>query len=326
MRKKVTIVGAGNVGATAAHWIAAKELADVVLIDVIEGVPQGKALDLLQAMPIEKRDCSIVGTNDYADTANSDIVVITAGIARKPGMSRDDLLNTNFKIMSDVVSKVVAASPNAILIIVSNPLDAMAQTAFKQAGLPRERVIGMAGVLDSARFRTFIAEELNVSVENVTAFVLGGHGDTMVPLSRYSTVAGIPITELIAPDRLKELETRTANGGAEIVKHLKTGSAYYAPSAAAVEMVEAILKDKKKILPCAAYLQGEYGISGLYVGVPCKLGAKGLEQIIEIKLTAEEQAALQQERGLGEGALHRDWHGVRAYRLNTGFHLIGMDR
>jgi malate dehydrogenase len=288
MRKKVTVVGSGNVGATAAHWIAAKELADVVLLDVVEGVPQGKALDLLQAMPIEKRDCNIIGTNDYADTANSDIVVITAGIARKPGMSRDDLLNTNFKIMSDVVAKAVAASPNTILIIVSNPLDAMAQTAFKQAGLPRERVIGMAGVLDSARFRTFIAQELNVSVENVTAFVLGGHGDTMVPLSRYSTVAGIPITELIAPDRLKELETRTANGGAEIVKHLKTGSAYYA----AVEMVEAILKDKKKILPCAAYLQGEYGISGLYVGVPCKLGAKGLEQIIQIKLTPEEQAAL----------------------------------
>ncbi len=293
MRKKVTIVGAGNVGATAAHWIAAKELADVVLLDVAEGIPQGKALDLLQAMPIEKRDVSIVGTNEYADTAGSDIVVITAGIPRKPGMSRDDLLNTNSKIMNDVVSKVVVASPDAILIIVSNPLDAMAQAAFKQSGFPRERVIGMAGVLDSARFRTFIAEELQVSVENVTAFVLGGHGDTMVPLSRYSTMAGIPITELIEPGRLKELETRTANGGAEIVKHLKTGSAYYAPSAAAVEMVEAILKDKKKILPCAAYLQGEYGINGLYVGVPCKLGVKGLEKIIEIKLTSEEQVALQ---------------------------------
>ena len=293
MRKKVTIVGAGNVGATAAHWIAAKELADVVLLDVAEGTPQGKALDLLQAMPIEKHDVSIVGTNDYADTAGSDIVVITAGIPRKPGMSRDDLLNTNSKIMNDVVSKVVVESPNAILIIVSNPLDAMAQAAFKKSGFPRERVIGMAGILDSARFRTFIAEELQVSVENVTAFVLGGHGDTMVPLSRYSTMAGIPITELIAPDRLKELEVRTANGGAEIVKYLKTGSAYYAPSAAAVEMVEAILKDKKKILPCAAYLTGEYGINGLYVGVPCKLGAKGLEQIIEIKLTADEQAALQ---------------------------------
>ena len=292
MRKKVTIVGAGNVGATAAHWIAAKELADVVLIDIAEGVPQGKGLDLMQAMPIEKRDCTITGTNDYADTANSDIVVITAGIPRKPGMSRDDLLNTNYGIMSKVVGEVVKTSPNCIIIVVSNPLDAMAQAAFKQAGFPRERVIGMAGVLDSARFRTFIAMELDVSVENVTAFVLGGHGDTMVPLSRYSTVAGIPITELIAPDRLKELETRTANGGAEIVKFLKTGSAYYAPSAAAVEMVEAILKDKKKILPCAAYLQGEYGINGLYVGVPCKLGSKGIEKIIEIKLTPEEQSAL----------------------------------
>lgn len=292
MRKKVTIVGAGNVGATAAHWIAAKELADVVLIDVVEGVPQGKALDLLQAMPVEKRDCGLVGTNDYADTAGSDIVVITAGIPRKPGMSRDDLLNTNFNIMSDVVGKVIAQSPDCIIIVVSNPLDAMAQAAFKKSGFPRERVLGMAGILDSARFRTFIAQELEVSVENVTAFVLGGHGDTMVPLSRYSTVAGIPITELIEPARLKELETRTANGGAEIVKHLKTGSAYYAPSASAVEMVEAILKDKKKILPCAAYLQGEYGINGLYVGVPCKLGSKGLEKIIEIKLTEEEQAAL----------------------------------
>jgi malate dehydrogenase len=292
MRKKVTIVGAGNVGATAAHWIASKELADVVLIDVVEGIPQGKALDLLEAMPIEKRDCQITGTNDYADTANSDIVVITAGIPRKPGMSRDDLLQTNYKIMSDVVSKVTAASPNCILIIVSNPLDAMAQAAFKQAGFNRERVIGMAGVLDSARFRTFIAEELKVSVENVTAFVLGGHGDTMVPLPRYSTVAGIPITELIEPTRLEALVQRTRDGGAEIVKHLKTGSAYYAPSAATVEMVEAILKDKRKILPCAAYLQGEYGIDGLYVGVPCKLGARGLEQIIEIKLTAEEDYAL----------------------------------
>ncbi len=292
MRKKVTIVGAGNVGATAAHWIAAKELADVVLIDIMEGVPQGKALDLLQAMPIEKRDSHILGTNDYADTANSDIVVITAGIPRKPGMSRDDLLNTNYKIMSDVVGKVTAVSPNCILIIVSNPLDAMAQAAFKQSKFNRERVIGMAGVLDSARFRTFIAEELKVSVENVTAFVLGGHGDTMVPLPRYSTVAGIPITELIPADRLAEIVQRTRDGGAEIVKYLKTGSAYYAPSAAAVEMVEAILKDKKKILPCAAYLQGEYGIEGFYIGVPCKLGSKGLEQIIEIKLTAEEDAAL----------------------------------
>jgi malate dehydrogenase len=292
MRKRVSIVGAGNVGATAAHWIASKELADVVLIDVVEGIPQGKALDLLEALPIEKRDVSVIGSNDYAATANSDIVVITAGIPRKPGMSRDDLLHTNFKIMSDVVQKVVAQSPESILIIVSNPLDAMAQAAYRQAGFNRERVIGMAGVLDSARFRTFIAAELNVSVENVTAFVLGGHGDTMVPLPRYSTVAGIPITELIGPERLEALVQRTRDGGAEIVKHLKTGSAYYAPSAAAVEMVEAILKDKKKILPCAAFLQGEYGIDGYYIGVPCKLGAAGLEKIIEIKLTAEEEAAL----------------------------------
>ncbi len=292
MRKKVSIVGAGNVGATAAHWIAAKELADVVLIDVVEGIPQGKALDLLEALPIEKRDVSVTGSNDYAATADSDIVVITAGIPRKPGMSRDDLLHTNFKIMSDVVAKVVAQSPESILIIVSNPLDAMAQAAFRQAGFNRERVIGMAGVLDSARFRTFIAEELKVSVENVTAFVLGGHGDTMVPLARYSTVAGIPITELIEPTRLEAIIQRTRDGGAEIVKHLKTGSAYYAPSAAATEMVEAILKDKKKILPCAAFLQGEYGIDGYYIGVPCKLGAAGLEKIIEIKLTPEEDAAL----------------------------------
>jgi len=292
MRKKISIVGSGNVGATAAHWIASKELADVVLIDIIEGVPQGKALDLLEAMPIEKRDSYVIGTNDYADTANSDIVVITAGIPRKPGMSRDDLLNTNYKIMADVVGKVVKYSPNCILIVVSNPLDAMAQAAYKLSKFPRERVIGMAGVLDSARFRAFIADELKVSVENVTAFVLGGHGDTMIPLPRYSTVAGIPITELIAPDRLAQLVQRTRDGGAEIVKYLKTGSAYYAPSSAVTEMAEAILKDKKKILPCAAYLEGEYGIKGLYVGVPVKLGSKGIEQIIQIKLTPEEQIAL----------------------------------
>jgi malate dehydrogenase len=293
MRKKVTIVGAGNVGATAAHWIAAKELADVVLIDVAEGIPQGKALDLLEAMPIEKRDVNVIGANDYAEAANSDIVVITAGIPRKPGMSRDDLLQTNYKIMSDVVNKITAVAPNSILIIVSNPLDAMAQAAFKQSKFNRERVIGMAGVLDSARYRTFIAQELNVSVENVTAFVLGGHGDTMVPLPRYSSVAGIPISELMDAASVERIVQRTRDGGAEIVKHLKTGSAYYAPSAAAVEMVEAILKDKKKILPCAAYLQGEYGINGYYIGVPCKLGERGLEQIIQIKLTPEEQAALQ---------------------------------
>jgi len=293
MRKKVSIVGSGNVGATAAHWIASKELADVVLIDIIEGVPQGKGLDLLEAMPIEKRDSHIVGTNDYADTAGSDIVVITAGIPRKPGMSRDDLLNTNHKIMKDVVSKTIEHSPNCILIIVSNPLDAMAQAAYKMSGFARERVIGMAGVLDSARFRAFIADELKVSVENVTAFVLGGHGDTMVPLARYSTVAGIPITELMDGATIERLVQRTRDGGAEIVKYRKTGSAYYAPSAAVTEMVEAILKDKKKILPCAVYLEGEYGIKGLYVGVPAKLGAKGVEQVIQIKLTPEEKAALE---------------------------------
>jgi malate dehydrogenase len=292
MRKKVSIVGAGNVGATTAHWIASKELADVVLIDVVEGIPQGKALDLLEAMPVERLDCAILGTNDYADTANSDIVVITAGIPRKPGMSRDDLLNTNYKIMQDVVGKVVKYSPNCIIIVVSNPLDVMAQAAFSFSGFSRNRVIGMAGVLDSARFRTFIAQELNVSVENVTAFVLGGHGDTMVPLARYSTVAGIPITELIEPAKLEAMIQRTRDGGAEIVKYLKTGSAFYAPASSATEMVEAILKDKKKILPCAVHLEGEYGINGLFVGVPVKLGANGLEQVIEIKLTADEQAAL----------------------------------
>ncbi len=292
MRKKVTIVGSGNVGATAAHWIASKELADVVLIDIIEGVPQGKGLDLLEAMPIERRDSHVKGTNDYADTANSDIVVITAGLPRKPGMSRDDLLKTNHKIMSDVVAKVVQYSPNTIIIVVSNPLDAMAQAAYKLSGFSRNRVIGMAGVLDSARFRTFIAEALDVSVENVNAFVLGGHGDTMVPLARYSTIAGIPVTEMMDQATLDKLVKRTRDGGIEIVNYLKTGSAYYAPSAAAVEMVEAILKDKKKIVPCAAYLEGEYGIHGLFVGVPVKLGERGIEKIIEIKLTAEEQAAL----------------------------------
>src|SRR5690349_9246501 len=297
MRKKVSIVGSGNVGATAAHWMASKELCDVVLIDIVEGVPQGKALDLLEAMPIEKRDSFVVGTNDYAETANSDIVVITAGIPRKPGMSRDDLLNTNYKIMQDVVGKVVQYSPNCIIIVVSNPLDAMAQAAFKLSKFSRNRVLGMAGVLDSARFRAFIAMELKVSVENVTAFVLGGHGDTMVPLPRFSTVAGIPLPELMDKATLDRLVQRTRDGGAEIVKYLKTGSAYYAPSAAVTEMAEAILKDKKKILPCAAYLEGEYGLNGLFVGVPCKLGARGIEEVIQIKLTPEEKAALDKSAG-----------------------------
>ena len=293
MRKKVSIVGAGNTGATCAHWIAAKELADIVLVDVVEGIPQGKALDLLESMPVEKHDVHILGSNDYAATANSDIVVITAGIPRKPGMSRDDLLQTNYKIMSDVVAKVVAASPEAILIVSSNPLDVMVQTAFKQSKFNRERVIGMAGVLDSARFRTFIAEELKVSVENVSAFVLGGHGDTMVPMPRYSTAYGVPITELLDKATIDRLVQRTRDGGAEIVKYLKAGSAYYAPGAATTEMVEAILKDKKKVLPCSAYLEGEDGIHGLCVGVLCKLGARGLEEIIELKLMPEEQAGLQ---------------------------------
>jgi malate dehydrogenase len=291
MRKKVSIIGAGNVGSTAAHWLMAKELADVVMIDVVEGVPQGKALDLQQALPIERSDVRITGSNDYADTANSDVVIITAGIARKPGMSRDDLLQTNFKIMSDVVKNVVAYSPESILIVVSNPLDAMVQAAYRLSGFNRERVLGMAGILDSGRFKSFIAQELKVSVENMSCLVLGGHGDNMVPLVRYTTVASIPITELLTKERIDAIVQRTRDGGGEIVKHLKTGSAYYAPSAAAVEMAEAILKDKKKILPCAAYLDGEYGINGYFMGVLCKLGAAGLEQIVEIKLNEEERAA-----------------------------------
>ncbi|MGH9917084.1 MAG: malate dehydrogenase, partial [Pyrinomonadaceae bacterium] len=292
-RNKITVVGAGNVGATAALWIASKELGDVVLVDIVEGVPQGKALDMAETGPIESYDVRLTGSNTYDETKDSDVVIITAGLPRKPGMSRDDLLRTNAEIVSKCVDEVVMRSPNSIIIIVSNPLDAMCQVALKRSGFPKHRVIGMAGVLDAARMRHFIAEELNVSVENVTAFVLGGHGDTMVPLPRYSTVAGIPITELISPERLDRIVKRTANGGGEIVALLKTGSAYGAPSSAAVEMAESILKDKKKILPCAAYLEGEYGINGLYVGVPCKLGAKGLEQIIEINLTSEERIALQ---------------------------------
>lgn len=292
MRRKVTIVGSGNVGATAAHWIVDKELADVVLIDIIEGVPQGKALDLLQSGPVEGFDSHLVGTNDYKDSAGSDIVVITAGLPRKPGMSRDDLLMKNYEIVKGVTEQVVKHSPQCILIVVSNPLDAMVQTAYRVSGFPRNRVIGMAGILDSARFRTFIARELSVSVENVHAFVLGGHGDTMVPMPRYSTVAGIPITELLPQERIDALVERTANGGAEIVGLLKTGSAYYAPSAAVTEMVEAIFKDKRKILPCAAFLEGEYGVDGLFVGVPVKLGRNGIEEIVQIDLRPEEDAAL----------------------------------
>jgi malate dehydrogenase len=280
------------VGATTAQYIVERELADVVLTDVVDGLPQGKALDLLQAGPVHGYDCRVTGANDYEPTAGSDIIVITAGLARKPGMSRDDLLMKNAEIVGGVVSETARRSPTAILIVVTNPLDAMAQLAFRRSGFPKQRVIGMAGVLDSARFRTFIAQELDVSVENVTAFVLGGHGDTMVPLPRYSTVAGIPITELLSKDRLDALVTRTANGGAEIVGLLKSGSAYYAPAASVVDMVEAILRDEKKVLPCTAYLEGEYGVKGLFVGVPVKLGRRGIEQILQITLSPEESAAL----------------------------------
>src|SRR5215470_5801122 len=286
-RPKITVVGAGNVGATVAQYAVEKELGDVVLVDVIEGIPQGKSLDLAQAGPVHGFDSSLVGTNGYDETADSDVVVITAGMARKPGMTRDDLLFKNAEIVGSVVEQVARRSLNAILVLVTNPLDAMVQLAWKKSGFPAERVIGMAGVLDSARFRTFIARELDVSVENVSAFVLGGHGDSMVPLPRYSTVAGIPITDLLPAERITALVTRTANGGAEIVNYLKTGSAYYAPAASAVEMAEAILKDKKKILPCAVYLEGEYGITGLFVGVPVKLGERGIEEIIQINLTTD---------------------------------------
>ena len=293
MRNKITVVGAGNVGANCALRIAEKDLADVVLVDVVEGVPQGKGLDLLESGPVQGYDVTITGSNDYAPTANSDIVIITAGFPRKPGMSRDDLLMANYEIVRSATEESVKFSPNSILILVTNPLDAMAQAALWVSKFNKERVVGMAGVLDSARFRTFIAQELGVSVDNVTAVVLGGHGDTMVPVVRLSNVSGIPLTELMDQPTIDRIVDRTRNGGAEIVKYLKTGSAYYAPSAAAVEMAESILRDKKKVLPCAAYLEGEYGIKGLFVGVPCKLGARGIEKIYELKLTAEEQAGLQ---------------------------------
>src|SRR6266404_5082309 len=292
MRKKVTVVGAGNVGANCALRIAGKELADVVLVDVVEGVPQGKALDILQSGPVEGYDVSLTGANNYEPTANSDIVVITAGFPRTPGMSRDDLLLKNYEVVRTATEQAVKFSPNCILILVTNPLDAMCWTAFQVSKFSRNRVIGMAGVLDTARYRTFIGMELGVSVENIQALVLGGHGDTMVPLVRLTSVSGIPLTELLDEATIERLVDRTRNGGAEIVKYLKTGSAYYAPSAATVEMVESILKDKKKVLPCAAYLEGEYGIQGLFVGVPVKLGARGIEQIYQIKLNADEQAML----------------------------------
>ena len=292
MRKKVTVVGAGNVGANCALNIAYKELADVVLVDIVEGVPQGKGLDMLQMGPIEGYDVRITGANDYEPTKDSDVVIITAGFPRKPGMSRDDLLMANYEIVKTAAENAAKHSPNAILILVTNPLDAMCWTAFKVTGFPRERVIGMAGVLDTARYRTFLAEALGVSIENIQALVLGGHGDTMVPLVRLTSVGGIPLTEVLDKATIDAIVDRTRNGGAEIVKYLKTGSAYYAPSAAAVEMAESILKDKKKVLPCAAYLEGEYGINGLFVGVPVKLGAKGIEKIYEVALLDDEKAAL----------------------------------
>ena len=292
MRKKITVIGAGNVGASCATRLADKELGDVVIVDILDGIPAGKGLDLLQACPVEGSDVKVIGTNDYALTANSDVVVVTAGLARKPGMSRDDLLWANYEVVSSTVRQAVQYSPNSILVLVTNPLDAMCHVALKASGFPKERVIGMAGILDTARFRAFLAEALDVSVENIVAFVLGGHGDTMVPLVRYTSVAGIPLTDLLDKETIDKIVERTRFGGGEIVKYLKTGSAYYAPSAAAVEMVESILKDKKKVLPCSVLLEGEYGINGLFVGVPVKLGASGLEKIYEIKLSDEEDAAL----------------------------------
>lgn len=292
--KKITVVGAGNVGATTAQRVAEKHLAEeVVMIDIIEGIPQGKALDMWESAPVELFDTKVIGTNNYDDTAGSELVIITAGLARKPGMSRDDLLAANAKIVKSVTEQIVAKSPQSILLVVSNPLDVMCYVAYKVSGFEKHRVFGMAGVLDTARFRLFIAQELNVSVNDVSAFVLGGHGDSMVPLVRYTSVGGIPISELISQNRIEELVTRARNGGIEIVNYLKTGSAYYAPSSAAVEMADSIVKNRKRILPCAAYLEGEYGLNNVYCGVPVKIGSKGVEQIIELKLTDEEAAALQ---------------------------------
>jgi malate dehydrogenase len=293
MRKKVTVVGAGNVGANCALRIAEKDLADVVLVDVVEGIPQGKALDLLESGPVQGYDVLLTGANDYGAAANSDVIVITAGFPRKPGMSRDDLLMANYEIVRAATEQAVSHSPNAILVVVTNPLDAMCWTAFRVSKFPKNRVVGMAGILDTARFQTFVARELEVSADNVTALVMGGHGDTMVPLVRLASVSGIPLTELLDKATIDRLVERTRNGGAEIVKYLKTGSAYYAPSAAAIEMVESILKDKKKVLPCAAYLEGEYGLSGVFVGVPVKLGAGGVEKVYEVALEPEERAQLE---------------------------------
>jgi malate dehydrogenase len=293
-RKKITIVGAGNVGATAAHWAAEKELGDIVLVDIVEGMPQGKALDLMESRPVEGFDVNITGTNDYEETSDSDLVIITSGLPRKPGMSRDDLLQKNKEIVSSVTRSVVAQSPNCIIIVVSNPLDTMSYVAKAVSGFPKNRVVGMAGILDSARFRVFIAMELNVSVEDIQALVLGGHGDSMVPLPRYSTVGGIPLPQILPEDKINDIVGRTRKAGGEIVALLKTGSAYYSPSASAVQMADAILKDKKRILPCCAYLEGEYGLNGIYFGVPVKLGSDGVEQVMEVSLTEEESALVQQ--------------------------------
>ena len=293
MRKKITIVGAGNVGATAAHWAAERELGDIVLVDIVEGTPQGKALDLMEARPVEGFDVNIIGSNSYEETSNSDVVIITAGLPRKPGMSREDLLQKNREIVEGVTRQVVKYSPNCFIIVVSNPLDTMTYLAYKVSSFAKNRVMGMAGVLDSARFRVFIAMELNISVEEVQAFVLGGHGDDMVPLIRYSTVAGIPIAELISEERIKAIVDRTRKAGGEIVNLLKTGSAFYSPAASAVQMAEAILKDKRRILPCAACLQGEYGLQDICFGVPVILGAQGIEKVIEVRLTEEEKEAVQ---------------------------------
>jgi len=292
-RPKITIIGAGHVGATCAHWAAAKELGDIVLLDIVEGLPQGKGLDLKEASPIERFDAEVIGTNSYDDTANSDVVIITSGIARKPGMSRDDLMSTNMKIVRSVAEQASKASPKAVFIIVSNPLDAMVQTAWKASGLPTHQIVGQAGILDTARYRAFISMDLGCSVEDITAVLMGGHGDDMVPLPRYTSVAGIPITELMPKEKLDAIVQRTGKGGGEIVALLKTGSAYYAPSAASVQMAEAILKDKKRILPCAAFCKEEYGVGGYFVGVPCVLGSAGVERVIELKLNDDERKLFQ---------------------------------
>jgi len=294
MKPKVSIIGAGMTGATAAHWLAEKEIADIVLVDVVEGMPQGKALDMQESMPVIGKDVKITGTNGYEETANSDIIVITAGLARKPGMSRDDLLAMNTKIVGEATQNTIKLSPNAIYIILTNPLDVMCYVAMKKGGLPRERIIGQAGILDSARMRAFVSMELNVSVENVNCYVLGGHGDSMVPLTRHSNVAGVPLNKMISSDRLEAIVERTRKGGGEIVGLLKTGSAYYAPSAAIAQMVEAILKDKHLIVPCSVYLEGEYGQKGIFFGVPAQLGRKGLEKVIEYDLDDDEKAALEE--------------------------------